>query len=72
DDIESLSQVYPFLTVVTQPAYSMGVIAAELLIRRIEGRDKIEERRKVILQPELIVRESAGEKLAEGVRGEGR
>ena len=72
DDIESLSQVYPFLTVVTQPAYSMGVIAAELLIRRIEGRDKIEERRKVILQPELIVRESAGEKLAEGVRGEER
>ncbi len=70
DDIESLSQVYPFFTVVNQPAYSMGVIAAELLIRRIEGMDTVEETRKVILQPELIIRESAGERLAEGVRGE--
>ncbi|MEM3062908.1 MAG: LacI family DNA-binding transcriptional regulator [Nitrososphaerota archaeon] len=63
DDIESLSQVYPFFTVVTQPAYSMGVISAELLIRRIEDKDRVRERRKVILQPELIIRESAGEKL---------
>jgi LacI family transcriptional regulator len=66
DDIESLSIVYPFFTVVTQPAYSMGVIATELLIRRIEDKDKVKERRKVILQPDLIVRESAGEKLKGG------
>ena len=70
DDIESLSLVYPFFTVVTQPAYSMGVIATELLIRRIEDKDKVKERRKVILQPDLIVRESAGEKLKEEVRAE--
>ncbi|MBC7321261.1 substrate-binding domain-containing protein [bacterium] len=69
DDIESLSQVYPFFTVVTQPAYSMGVIAAELLIRRIEDKDRVRERRRVILQPELIIRESAGEKLKEEVVG---
>ncbi len=67
DDIESLSQVYPFFTVVTQPAYSMGVIAAELLIRRIEDKDRVRERRKVILQPELIIRKSAGEKLVKEV-----
>lgn len=67
DDIESLSQVYPFFTVVTQPAYSMGVISAELLIRRIEDKDRVRERRKVILQPELIIRESAGEKLIKEV-----
>ncbi|MCX7795495.1 MAG: LacI family transcriptional regulator [bacterium] len=67
DDIESLSQVYPFFTVVTQPAYSMGVIAAELLIRRIEDKDRVRERRKVILQPDLIIRESAGEKLVKEV-----
>jgi LacI family transcriptional regulator len=66
DDIESLSEVYPFFTVVTQPAYSMGVIATELLIRRIEGRDKVKEKREVVLQPELIIRESAGEKLMKG------
>jgi LacI family transcriptional regulator len=71
DDIESLSQVYPFLTVVTQPAYTMGVIATELLIRRIEGRDKIKERREVVLRPELIVRRSAGENLVKEVRVEG-
>lgn len=70
DDIESLSQIYPFLTVVTQPAYSMGVIATELLIRRIEGRDKIDEKREVILKPELIIRESAGENLMREVRVE--
>ncbi|MGB9682651.1 MAG: LacI family DNA-binding transcriptional regulator [bacterium] len=66
DDIESLSEVYPFFTVVTQPAYSMGVIATELLIRRIEGRDKVKEKREVVLQPELIIGESAGEKLRKG------
>ena len=66
EDIDFLSKVYPFLTVVTQPAYSMGVIATELLIRRIENRDKIRERREVVLKPELIIRESAGEKLVRG------
>ena len=58
DDIESLSEVYPFLTVVKQPAYTMGVIATELLIRRIENKDKIKEKREVILKPELIIRNS--------------
>jgi len=68
EDIDCLSRIYPFLTVMVQPAYSMGVIATELLIGRIEGRDKIRERREVVLKPELIVRKSAGEQLPEGVR----
>lgn len=63
EDIDALAKFHPFLTVVAQPAYSMGVLAAELLIRRIEGRDTIRERRAVVLKPELIIRESAGEKL---------
>lgn len=58
DDIESLSEVYPFLTVVKQPAYSMGVIATELLIRRIENKDRIKERREILLTPELVIRKS--------------
>jgi len=58
DDIESLSEVYPFLTVVKQPAYTMGVLAAELLIRRIENIDKIQEKREIMLTPELIIRKS--------------
>ncbi len=61
DDIEVMSQVYPFLTVISQPAYSMGVIATELLIRRIEDKDKIKEKREIILKPELIIRESVRE-----------
>lgn len=61
DDIEIMSQVYPFLTVISQPAYSMGVIATELLIRRIENKDKIKEKREIILKPELIIRESIKE-----------
>ncbi|NSW76346.1 MAG: substrate-binding domain-containing protein [Candidatus Atribacteria bacterium] len=67
-DIDFLSQIYPFFTVVTQPAYSMGVIAAELLIRKIEGRDKVKEKREVVLKPELVIRESAGELLTKEVR----
>ncbi len=58
DDIESLSEVYPFLTVVKQPAYTMGVLATELLIRRIENKDKIKEKREILLKPELIIRRS--------------
>ncbi len=58
DDIESLSEVYPFLTVVKQPAYTMGVIATELLIRRIERKDRIKEKREILLKPELVIRKS--------------
>ncbi|PMQ01963.1 MAG: LacI family transcriptional regulator [Dictyoglomus sp. NZ13-RE01] len=58
DDVESLSEVYPFLTVVKQPAYTMGVLATELLIRRIENKDKIKEKREILLKPELIIRSS--------------
>ncbi|MEN2985035.1 MAG: substrate-binding domain-containing protein [Dictyoglomaceae bacterium] len=58
DDIESLSEVFPFLTVVKQPAYTMGVLATELLIRRIENKDKIKEKREILLKPELIIRRS--------------
>lgn len=68
EDIDFISKFAPFFTVVVQPAYSMGVIATELLIRRIEGQDKVRERREVVLKPELIVRESAGEKLLREVR----
>lgn len=69
EDIDFLSKFSPFLTVVAQPAYSMGVLATELLLRRIEGQDRIRERREVVLKPELVIRESAGEKLPREVRG---
>lgn len=59
DDIELASQLFPFLTVMLQPAETFGTIAARLLIERIIGR--VSERpRRVVLTPELIVRASSG------------
>ena len=59
DDIPLASEMYPFLTVAAQPVYSIGTIAANLLLEQI--RDQVRESvRDVVLQPELIVRYSCG------------
>jgi LacI family transcriptional regulator len=62
DDIEIASVIHPFLTAVTQPAYTIGTIATEILIDRIEGRigKDSDSGKTVVLQTELIVRESCG------------
>jgi LacI family transcriptional regulator len=49
----------PRLTIVEQPAYLMGTRAAELLVQRITGALTGGPRR-VVLNPELVVRESCG------------
>ncbi len=49
----------PRLTIVEQPAYLMGTRAAELLVQRITGRLEGPPRR-IVLNPELVVRESCG------------
>src|SRR5215203_3089297 len=38
DDIEYASRMYPFLTVMAQPAETLGTLATQLLLDRIEGR----------------------------------
>jgi len=58
DDIPLASEMFPFLTVAAQPVYSIGTIAANLLLERIRGH--VRETRDVVLQPELIVRYSCG------------
>lgn len=58
DDIPFGDVIQPQLTVVAQPAYEMGRRGAELLIARIEGREKSAGRVRVELSPELIVRGS--------------
>jgi LacI family transcriptional regulator len=59
DDIEHVSRLYPFLTVMAQPAETFGTIATQLLLDRLSGRDG-QRRRIVVLPADFIVRKSSG------------
>jgi len=54
--------ISPSLSVVRQPAFEMGKIAAELLIKTIESKRPVTEFEKRVLQAELFVRESSGKR----------
>jgi LacI family transcriptional regulator, galactose operon repressor len=59
DDIEHVSRLYPFLTVMAQPAETFGTIATQLLLDRLSGR--VGQRRRIVVLPaDFIVRESSG------------
>jgi LacI family transcriptional regulator len=58
----------PLLTVLAQPAYDMGRQAAELLLDRLEGKDK-SKRRVILLPGKLIVRRSSAPPSAPHARG---
>jgi len=59
DDIEHVSRLYPFLTVMAQPAESYGTIATQLLFDRLSGR--VAQRRRIVVLPaDFIVRKSSG------------
>jgi LacI family transcriptional regulator len=58
DDIPLAEHSHPTLTTVRQPIYEIGRQCCEMLIRLIRGEELAE--RHVLLQPELIVRESSG------------
>jgi LacI family transcriptional regulator len=59
DDIEHISRIYPFLTVMAQPAETFGTIATQLLLDRL-GSGVAERRRMVVLPADLIIRLSSG------------
>jgi LacI family transcriptional regulator len=59
DDLPEFMFMKPFLTVARQPAYEMGRLATELLLKRIKG-EMIEEHREFVLPVEIVVRESCG------------
>jgi LacI family transcriptional regulator, galactose operon repressor len=59
DDIEYASRLYPFLTVMAQPAETLGSLGTQLLLDRIEGRAGTESR-VVVLPAQFIVRRSCG------------
>jgi LacI family transcriptional regulator len=62
DDIPLAEHSHPTLTTVRQPIYDIGRQICDMLIRLIQG-EKVAERH-VLLQPELIVRESSGAGMA--------
>jgi LacI family transcriptional regulator len=62
DDIEHVSRLHPFLTVMAQPAETFGTIATQLLLDRLGSRVP-PRRRTVVLPADFIVRESSGAQL---------
>ena len=57
DEVDWAQLVRPALTVVSQPAYEVGLDAADLLLRRING-DGDSRKQTLLLDPELVVRDS--------------
>jgi LacI family transcriptional regulator len=62
DDIEHVAMLYPFLTVLPQPAETFGTVAAQLLMERITGRAP-EQGRLVVLPSDIVIRESCGARM---------
>lgn len=56
DDISLASFTNPSLTTIAQPKHEMGAVAVEMLVRRIEDKDKPPTKR--VLPTELVVRDS--------------
>jgi LacI family transcriptional regulator len=65
DDIEYASRLYPFLTVMEQPAEMFGTLGTQLLLARIDGRGA-ERNRVVVLPADFVVRKSCGAYRADG------
>ena len=63
DDLPPALVSFPFLTVASQPAYEMGKLAVEMLLRRIQG-EYTGEYQEILLPTELIIRRSSGAALS--------
>ena len=59
NDLDLAAEIDPFLTVLSQPIYTMGRIAMGLLVDQIQQRGAGPVR-DVVLSPSLIVRRSCG------------
>ncbi len=60
DDFEMADVLQPPLTVIRQPIYELGEVAANLLFERISGSRSSGGGRRVIMPLELVVRRSCG------------
>ncbi len=63
DDIEYASRLYPFLTVMEQPAETFGTLSTQLLLERIGHRGP-ERKHVVVLPARFVIRESCGARRA--------
>ena len=52
----------PSLTVVRQPAFEMGKAATDLLLSQVESKRPVSTFQRVVLEPELLIRDSSGGK----------
>jgi hypothetical protein len=62
DDLPYVSRLFPFLTVVVQSAYAMGVNAAQLLLSRLDSEVSLQPRH-IVLPTRLIIRHSCGSRV---------
>jgi LacI family repressor for deo operon, udp, cdd, tsx, nupC, and nupG len=60
DDIQSAAFCTPSLTTVRQPLNEMGKRGARILLERIANPSDETLAAEVVMQPELVVRESTG------------
>jgi DNA-binding LacI/PurR family transcriptional regulator len=60
DDIQSAAFCTPSLTTVRQPLNEMGKRGARILLERIANPDNTELAAEVVIEPELVIRESTG------------
>jgi LacI family transcriptional regulator len=58
DDIPLAEHSHPPLTTVRQPVYTIGRRICDMLVRLV--REEALAERQVLLQPELVIRESSG------------
>ncbi len=70
DDFEMADVIQPAPTVIRQPVYELGEVAANLLFQQIFGREAPKASRRVVLPLELVVRSSCGcqPRVAKGAR----
>lgn len=62
DDVPWASLTKPSITVVSQPTYKLGYVGMEILHDRLHSDENLSfEQQRVVLEPELIVRESTAE-----------
>ncbi len=64
DDMPDISHFFPFLTVAIQPAYEMGLNAAQLLLSRLDAEVSLQPRH-VVLPTRLIIRRSCGSQMVD-------